>query len=171
MQAVYDAAQYVNGDDTNYTFIDYKPGEARDMPGAARGQRRRSRRNRTARLPHRAVARRPQIHGAGLGPSGTRRTESSRIRQRLPPASSSTASGPGTSAGRWWLRPAISACRERSPRIPNCSTIWPRASSRTAGRSSGCNKRDHAVGRLSADEPAARGWRTPSIRPTRCSGA
>ena len=32
MQAVYDAAQYVNGDDPTYTFIDYKPGEARHMP-------------------------------------------------------------------------------------------------------------------------------------------
>ena len=32
MQAVYDAAQFVNGDDKTYTFIDYKPGEARDMP-------------------------------------------------------------------------------------------------------------------------------------------
>jgi hypothetical protein len=31
-QAVYDAAQYVNGEDPTYTFIDYKPGEARDMP-------------------------------------------------------------------------------------------------------------------------------------------
>jgi hypothetical protein len=32
MQAVYDAAQFVNGDDPTYTFIDYKPGEARNMP-------------------------------------------------------------------------------------------------------------------------------------------
>jgi hypothetical protein len=32
MQAVYDAAQYVNGSDKTYTFIDYRPGEARDMP-------------------------------------------------------------------------------------------------------------------------------------------
>ena len=32
MQAVYDAAQFVNGDDKTYTFIDYTPGEARDMP-------------------------------------------------------------------------------------------------------------------------------------------
>jgi hypothetical protein len=31
-QAVYDAAQHVNGEDTTYTFIDYKPGEARNMP-------------------------------------------------------------------------------------------------------------------------------------------
>jgi Protein of unknown function (DUF1553)/Protein of unknown function (DUF1549)/Planctomycete cytochrome C len=31
MQAVYDAAQYVNGADKTYTFIDYRPGEARDM--------------------------------------------------------------------------------------------------------------------------------------------
>ncbi len=32
MQAVYDAAQFVNGVDKTYTFIDYRPGEARDMP-------------------------------------------------------------------------------------------------------------------------------------------
>lgn len=32
MQAVYDAAQFVNGEDTTYTFIDYKPGEARNVP-------------------------------------------------------------------------------------------------------------------------------------------
>jgi hypothetical protein len=30
--AVYDAAQYVDGSDANYTFIVYKPGEARDFP-------------------------------------------------------------------------------------------------------------------------------------------
>ncbi|HYZ86270.1 MAG TPA: DUF1549 domain-containing protein, partial [Bryobacteraceae bacterium] len=30
--AVYDAAQYVDGSDANYTFINYKPGEVRDMP-------------------------------------------------------------------------------------------------------------------------------------------
>jgi len=32
MNAVYDAAQYVDGSDGNYTFINYKPGEVRDMP-------------------------------------------------------------------------------------------------------------------------------------------
>jgi len=32
MQAVYDAAQYVNGKDKTYTFIDYVPGVARDLP-------------------------------------------------------------------------------------------------------------------------------------------
>jgi hypothetical protein len=32
MQAVYDAAQYVNGADKTYTFIEYRPGQARDMP-------------------------------------------------------------------------------------------------------------------------------------------
>jgi hypothetical protein len=32
MQAVYDAAQFVNGKDKTYTFIDVAPGEARDMP-------------------------------------------------------------------------------------------------------------------------------------------
>jgi hypothetical protein len=32
MQAVYDAAQFVNGKDKTYTFIDYSPGAARDMP-------------------------------------------------------------------------------------------------------------------------------------------
>jgi hypothetical protein len=32
MQTVYDAAQYVNGEDKTYTFIDYKTGEARDLP-------------------------------------------------------------------------------------------------------------------------------------------
>jgi hypothetical protein len=32
MQAVYDAAQYVNGADKTYTFIDYRPGQARDLP-------------------------------------------------------------------------------------------------------------------------------------------
>jgi hypothetical protein len=31
-QAVYDAAQYVNAEDKTYTFIDYKPGQARDLP-------------------------------------------------------------------------------------------------------------------------------------------
>jgi hypothetical protein len=31
-QAVYDAAQYVNGQDKTYTFIDYAPGQARDLP-------------------------------------------------------------------------------------------------------------------------------------------
>jgi hypothetical protein len=32
MQTVYDAAQYVNGKDKTYTFIDYAPGQARDLP-------------------------------------------------------------------------------------------------------------------------------------------
>ena len=32
MQAVYDASQFVNGADPTYTFIDYRPGEARHMP-------------------------------------------------------------------------------------------------------------------------------------------
>ncbi len=32
MQAVYDAAQVVNGSDETYTFIDYQPGVARDLP-------------------------------------------------------------------------------------------------------------------------------------------
>ncbi len=32
MNVVYDAAQYVDGTDANYTWIHYKPGEARDMP-------------------------------------------------------------------------------------------------------------------------------------------
>ena len=30
--AVYDAAQFVDGSDVNYTFINYRPGEARDFP-------------------------------------------------------------------------------------------------------------------------------------------
>jgi hypothetical protein len=30
--AVYDAAQYVDGSDTHYTFLVYKPGESRDVP-------------------------------------------------------------------------------------------------------------------------------------------
>jgi hypothetical protein len=32
VHAVYDAAQYVNGEDKTYTFIEYRPGEARDVP-------------------------------------------------------------------------------------------------------------------------------------------
>jgi hypothetical protein len=32
MNVVYDAAQYVDGTDANYTWIHYKPGETRDMP-------------------------------------------------------------------------------------------------------------------------------------------
>ena len=32
MNAVFDAAQFINGTDPQYTFIDYKPGEARDLP-------------------------------------------------------------------------------------------------------------------------------------------
>jgi len=32
MNAVFEAAQYVNASDPTYTFITYKPGEARDMP-------------------------------------------------------------------------------------------------------------------------------------------
>ncbi len=32
MNAVYDAAQYVDGSDANYTWVTYKPGEARDLP-------------------------------------------------------------------------------------------------------------------------------------------
>ena len=32
MNAVYEAAQYVDGTDPNFTFIVYKPGEARDLP-------------------------------------------------------------------------------------------------------------------------------------------
>ncbi len=32
MNSVYDAAQFVNGSDPQYTFIDYKPGEPRDLP-------------------------------------------------------------------------------------------------------------------------------------------
>ena len=35
--AVYDAAQYVDGTDPNYTFVVYKPGEARDLPVMLRG--------------------------------------------------------------------------------------------------------------------------------------
>jgi len=32
LNAVYDAAQYVDGSDAHYTFLDYRPGEARDVP-------------------------------------------------------------------------------------------------------------------------------------------
>ena len=32
MNVVYDAAQYVDGSDANYTWINYRPGEARNMP-------------------------------------------------------------------------------------------------------------------------------------------
>lgn len=32
MNAVYEAAQYVDGSDANYTFMTYKPGEVRDFP-------------------------------------------------------------------------------------------------------------------------------------------
>ena len=32
MNSVYDAAQFINGSDPQYTFIDYKPGKARDLP-------------------------------------------------------------------------------------------------------------------------------------------
>lgn len=32
MNSVYEAAQYVDGSDAHYTFINYKPGEARDVP-------------------------------------------------------------------------------------------------------------------------------------------
>ena len=32
MNSVYDAAQFINGSDPQYTFIDYKAGEARDVP-------------------------------------------------------------------------------------------------------------------------------------------
>ena len=32
MNVVYDAAQYVDGSDEHYTFINYKAGEARDLP-------------------------------------------------------------------------------------------------------------------------------------------
>lgn len=32
MNSVYDAAQFINGSDPQYTFIDYKPGQARDLP-------------------------------------------------------------------------------------------------------------------------------------------
>ena len=32
MNAVYDAAQYLDGTDPQYTFINYRPGEARDVP-------------------------------------------------------------------------------------------------------------------------------------------
>ena len=37
MNAVYDAAQYVDGTDPNFTFILYRPGEARDLPVMLRG--------------------------------------------------------------------------------------------------------------------------------------
>ena len=32
MNAVFEAAQYVDASDPSYTLITYKPGEARDMP-------------------------------------------------------------------------------------------------------------------------------------------
>ncbi len=37
MNVVYDAAQYVDGSDANYTMIHYKPGESRDLPVMLRG--------------------------------------------------------------------------------------------------------------------------------------
>ncbi|MBY0505906.1 MAG: PSD1 and planctomycete cytochrome C domain-containing protein [Bryobacteraceae bacterium] len=37
MNTVYDAAQYVDGSDANYTWIHYKPGESRDLPVFLRG--------------------------------------------------------------------------------------------------------------------------------------
>lgn len=37
INAVYDAAQYVDGSDPNFTFVIYKPGEARDLPVMLRG--------------------------------------------------------------------------------------------------------------------------------------
>ncbi|MBI2686174.1 MAG: PSD1 domain-containing protein [Acidobacteria bacterium] len=37
MNTVYDAAQYVDGSDANYTWLTYKPGEPRDLPVFLRG--------------------------------------------------------------------------------------------------------------------------------------
>ena len=45
------------------------------------------------------------------------------------PGAWSTASGTGTSARGWSPRPATSACGATRPRIPSCSTAWPRGSS------------------------------------------
>ena len=40
MNAVFEAAQYVDASDPTYTFITYKPGEAREHAGAQGRQRR-----------------------------------------------------------------------------------------------------------------------------------
>ena len=136
MNAVYDAAQYVDGTDPQYTLIDYKPGEARDFPVLLHGN---------VATPGEIVPRHFLTvlskgdstfkHGSGRLELAERYLHRRRAAGRARDRQSRV--GLAFRHGRWSPPPAISACRAKSRRIRNCWTIWRRASSRMAGRSNG----------------------------------
>ena len=86
MNAVFEAAQYVDASDPTYTWITYKPGEVRNMPILQSRQRRGARRDRASRVPGGACAaamtRRSRTARAG----SSWRNASSPIRQPWLPA-------------------------------------------------------------------------------------
>ena len=159
LNSVYDAGVWFNDAEPDLTFFDAKP-----------GCRAISRCSRAATSTHRAIRRRgvfrsssrkdpPTFTTAPGGSSWAKR--SSPMPRRSARASSSTASGAGTSASTWSARRATSACRGSRRRIPSCSTTWPRDSSRTAGRSSGsiarsCCRRPTGNRAIRAPMPSSR---------------
>ena len=71
MNSVFDAAQFVDGTDPQFTEIVYKAGEARDFPVLLHGNCRGAWRDRSAALPDGSVARRWHVYGR-LRPPGIR---------------------------------------------------------------------------------------------------
>ena len=132
VNAVFEAAQYVDASDPTYTFIVYKAGEPRDMPLLKAGN---------VAAPGEVVPRGfPAVLGKGDTTFKRARAvssspiESSAMHQGSRHASSSIAYGAGISDGRSSPRRAISARKATSRHIQSFSKISRLASSSTAGR-------------------------------------
>ena len=134
-ERVFDAAQYIDGTDPHYTFIDYKAGEARDFPVLLHGNVAtpgdRSCRGIFYRFSPTAIQRSRTAPAVWNLPTNLHRCRAAhRARDRQPRLGLA-------------LRTALVATpsdfgvQGEKPTDPNCWTIWPPDSSRTAGRSNG----------------------------------
>ena len=154
MNAVFEAAQYVDASDPTYTFITYKPGEARDMPVLKAGNYRGARRDRAARLPGGARQRRsalssraPAVSSWPIASSATPRP--GRARDRQPRLGLALRPGARRHAERFRHagREAVaSGAARRSGRALHRARLVAEMA----------EQGNHAVGRLSADR-ASRG--------------
>ena len=133
INAVFEAAQYVDASDPTYTFIIYKPGEPRDMPILKAGN---------VATPGDIVPRGfPAVLAkgrhdlqTGLRPSRAGRSDFQRCARTRGARDRQSRVGLAFRTGAGRPRRAISARRATSRRTRNCSTISRRGSSSTAGR-------------------------------------
>ena len=155
MNAVYDAAQFVDGSDAQFTWMVYKAGRSPRFPGAAARQRRDAGRDRSAAFSGRTCqGRRPAEER--IGPAGTGGEDLHRC-------GAAGCEGDRQSRLGMALRQAAGGHAQRLR-----SAGREADSSGTAGRSGGAlhrawlelevaQSRDHDVGGVPAIQPAARG--------------